>query len=110
MTEDLIQLPKAEEIKEMLDLAKTDIQSEIEQDPELKPASELLINVINVIENQVAEIKNFRNLDNEEKISLAAHLHFLQSLLEDFFMFEDFEDDEDFEDLDNEEYEDEDEK
>jgi len=105
MTEDLIQLPNVAEIKEMLEIAKRDIQSEIEQLPELQAASELLIQLIDVIENKLGKIKDFDALDNVQKIDIAAHLNFLQALLEDFFMFdedEEFEDEDDFEDEDEE--------
>ena len=99
MTEDLIQLPNIEDIKEMLDVAKVDIQTEVEQDPELKPASELLVQVIKVIHDKLAKSKDFDKLSSEEKIDIAAHLNFLQALLEDFFMFEDEEfEDEEFDD------------
>lgn len=106
MTEELIQLPNVEEIKEMLDLAKRDIANEVEQDPELKPASELLTKVIEIVEGKISKT-SFEKLSNSDKIDLAAHLHFLQSLLEDFFMFDDFdgedyEDDEDFEEEEEE--------
>lgn len=104
MTEELIQLPQVEEIKEMLDLAKRDIKTEVEQDPELKQASELLNKVIDVVEDKIAKAKDLEKLPTAEKIDLAAHLHFLQSLLEDFFMFDDFEDEE-FEDADLEDEE-----
>lgn len=92
MTEDLIQLPNITEIKEMITIAKQDVENEIEQDPELRPASELLLNVISVIDDKLAKAKNFDNLNSSEKIDIAAHLNFLQNLLEDFFMFdEDYE-------------------
>lgn len=107
MTEDLIQLPNVEEIKEMLDVAKRDIQSEVEQTPELQPASELLVQVIDVIDGKLSKSKAFDNLNNVEKIDIAAHLNFLQALLEDFFMFDDeeFAEDEDFDDEEGEEEE-----
>lgn len=106
MTEDLIQLPNITEIKEMITVAKQDVENEIEQDPELRPASELLLSVINVIDDKLAKAKNFDNLNGAEKIDIAAHLNFLQNLLEDFFMFDedfegesfDFEDDGELED------------
>lgn len=106
MTEDLIQLPKVAEIKEMIVIARQDVQTEVEQDPELAPASELLMNVIDVIDGKLAKSSNFDNLNNVQKIDIAAHLNFLQNLLEDFFMFdEDFEEDdlefEDEEELDS---------
>lgn len=104
MTDDLIQLPNISEIKEMIAIAKQDVQNEIEQDPELREASELLLNVINVIDSKLAKTKNFENLNNVEKIDIAAHLNFLQHLLEDFFMFdEDFEEEDfDFEEDESE--------
>lgn len=100
MTDSLIQLPNITEIKEMIVIAKQDVENEIEQDPELRPASELLLNVINVIDGKLAKAKNFDNLNDIERIDIAAHLNFLQNLLEDFFMFdEDYEDESfDFED------------
>lgn len=98
MTEDLIQLPDIQEIKEMLDVAKRDIQSEVEQDPELQPASELVVQVISVLDGKLAKTKNFDKLNVAEKIDIAAHLNFLQALLEDFFMFDDEFEDEEFED------------
>lgn len=100
MTEDLIQLPNVEEIKEMLDVAKRDIQSEVEQDSELQPASELLVQVISVIDGKLAKMKDFDQLNTAERIDIAAHLNFLQALLEDFFMFDDEFEDEEFEDED----------
>lgn len=106
MTEDLIQLPNIEEIKEMLDIAKRDIQTEVDQDPELKSASELLVQVIDVIDGKLVKSKDFDQLNQAQKIDLAAHLNFLQALLEDFFMFDDefdeFEDDEEFEEEEEE--------
>jgi hypothetical protein len=106
MTDDLIQLPNIAEIKEMIAIAKQDVESEIQQDPELRSASELLLNVINVIDTKLTKSKNFDNLSNTEKIDIAAHLNFLQNLLEDFFMFdEDYEDESfDFEDDGEQEY------
>lgn len=98
MTEDLIQLPDIQEIKEMLDVAKRDIQSEVEQDPELQPASELVVQVISVLDGKLGKTKNFDKLNVAEKIDIAAHLNFLQALLEDFFMFDDEFEDEEFED------------
>lgn len=106
MTEDLIQLPNIEEIKEMLDVAKQDIQSEVQQDPELQPASELLVQVISVIDAKLAKTKDFDKLNVAEKIDIAAHLNFLQALLEDFFMFDDEFEDEEFDEDDLEEDED----
>lgn len=98
MTEDLIQLPNVQEVKEMLDIARRDIATEVEQDAELQPASQLLVQVMDVIDGKLTKFKSFDKLNQAEKIDIAAHLNFLQSLLEDFFMF-----DEDFDDFDDEE-------
>jgi hypothetical protein len=103
MTEDLIQLPKVAEIKEMIAIAKQDVQTEVEQDPELAPASELLMNVIDVIDGKLAKSSNFDSLNNVQKIDIAAHLNFLQNLLEDFFMFDEDFDENDLEFEDEEE-------
>lgn len=106
MTEDLIQLPNVQEVKEMLDIARRDIAAEVEQDSELQPASQLLIQVMDVIDSKLAKLKNLEKISQTEKIDVAAHLNFLQSLLEDFFMFD--EDFDDFEDYDDEDFEEED--
>ena len=104
MSEDLIQLPNIQEIKEMLELARNDIRTEVEQDPEIAPSSQLLIQVMDVIDAKLTKSQDFSKLSQTEKIDIAAHLNFLQALLEDFFMFDgDFED-EDF-DLDEEDLE-----
>lgn len=88
MNEDLIQLPEVKDIKEMLTNARADIQSEIEEDPELVPLSKLLLQVIDVLEEKTAKQKNLNKLADKEKIDVAAHLSFLQGLLEDFFFYE----------------------
>ena len=113
MSEDLIQLPNVADIREMLDIAKQDIKNEVEEDSELQSSSELLMEVIKVIEGKLTKAKNFDALKTEEKIDIAAHLNFLQALLEDFFMFddeEDFDDEEMFEDEDEDDEEEEEKK
>lgn len=89
MKDDLIQLPNVDEVKEMLGLAKNDIQNELKQDPELKQTSELLVELINIIETKIGSNKDLSKLGLKEKIDMAAHLNFLQILLEDFFMLDD---------------------
>lgn len=103
MKEEMIQLPAIEEIKEMLEIAKKDVQNEVENDPELQSSSQLILNVINIIENKLTQSKNFDLLNETQKIDLAAHLSFLQTLLEDFFMFDAFDEDYEDDELDNEE-------
>lgn len=101
MNEDLIQLPELKDIKEMLSSAREDISIEVQEDPELLPLSRLLNQVIDIIEEKIGNRKELNKIDIKEKIDLAAHLNFLQGLLEDFFLFDET-------DLEEEEFEDED--
>lgn len=103
MTEDLIQLPEVKDIQEMLSAAKEDVQTQVDQEPDLEPSSQLINQVINVLEEKLGKEKDLNRLNQKQKIDIAAHLSFLQSLLEDFFFF-----DEEYSE-DGEEYEDEDE-
>lgn len=100
MKDDLIQLPNVNEVTEMLNLAKNDISTELKQDPELKQTSELLIELIGIIEGKIGKHKDLSHLSLKEKIDIASHLNFLQILLEDFFLI-----DEDFDFSDEEEEE-----
>lgn len=98
MSEDLIHLPDLNSIKDILEVAKRDIAKEIEADPDLIAMSRLLFKVIESIEQKIASLNHKTDIDDTKKIDLAAHLNFLQCLLEDFFYYEDEEFDEDFED------------
>lgn len=111
MSNELIQLPDLKEIKDMLKSASQDIDNEIKQNPELKSSSQLLVQVIHIIEEKLSKKEPLEKLNIKDKIDVAAHLNFLQCLMEDFFFEnEDFEDmdlddmdfeDEDFEDMDD---------
>lgn len=105
MIEDLIQLPELAEVKELLVVARRDIETEVKEDPELLDSSKLLIKVIDIIEEKIAKGSDFSKLNDQEKIGLASHLNFLHCLLEDFFFFDDEEefDDEEFEELEADE-------
>jgi hypothetical protein len=106
MKEELIQLPNPNDIREMLALAKQDIQNEIEQDPELASTARLLNELIAIVEQKIGKNTDLSKLALKDQIDVAAHLHFLQFLLEDFFLMdEDFDFDE--EDLQFEEEEEE---
>ena len=94
MNEDLINLPNLNNVSEMLVMARRDIEAEVEQDAELLEASTLLLQVISIMEEKIASKKDTANLSLKEKIDFAAHLNFLQELLEDFFFFEDLDDSE----------------
>ncbi|MBA3720945.1 MAG: hypothetical protein H0W88_00920 [Parachlamydiaceae bacterium] len=108
MSEDLINLPSVQEIKEMLKAARNDIATEIKQDPELVSPSKLLIEVIDIIDERIAKEKDLSKLNMKDKIYVAAHLNFLTCLFEDFFYVEDFDEfDEDMEELEESEFEDE---
>ncbi len=96
MNEDLLQLPEITDVKEMLANARNDIKLEIEEDPDLVPLSKLLIQVIDILEEKISKHKNLNKLAEKDKIDVAAHLNFLQGLLEDFFFYDevDFEEEE----------------
>ena len=90
MNEDLIELPAVNDIKDLLESAKHDINEELTQDPELGAQSKLMLAVIKIIEEKVAKTQNLNSLELTEKINVAAHLNFLQDLLEDFFFSGEF--------------------
>ena len=99
MSEDLIQLPNLTELRELLVTARRDIDTEVEQEPELADEHALLVQVMASFEELIGKAENNNNVSMKEKISIAAHLNFLQCLLEDFFFF-----DEDGEDFDESEF------
>ena len=67
--------------------------------------SKLVLELISIIEEKIGKSKDLSKHSLKEKIDIAAHLNFLQILLEDFFMI-----DEDFEDFEYSEEAEEDEK
>lgn len=103
MKEDLIQLPELSDIKELLAMAKDDIAEQITETPEMKDEGELLKQVMGIIETKIGKEKDLHKLNLNAKIDMAAHLSFLQSLLEEFFMIDDEFDDEFFDEEDEEE-------
>jgi hypothetical protein len=107
MKDDLIELPELSDVKEMLTLAKKDIEEEIKQNPEMVDSCSLLKQVIAVVEEKIGKIKDFNKLNTKERIDIAAHLSFLHSLLENFF-YGDEDDFFDSEEFDDEEFDDED--
>ena len=100
MSDELIQFPTLEEIKEMLVEAREDINAELEEDPELEPLSKLLFKVIDQLDEKVAKHKDLNKISEKEKIDLAAHLCFLNSLEDDFFFNDDDMDGAEFEEVD----------
>jgi hypothetical protein len=104
MNEALIQLPELKDVKEMLTAARHDINVEVEEDPELIPLSKLLIQVIDVMEEKIAKLKDLNKLNEREKIDIAAYLNLFERLLEDFFIYDK---DEFFEDEFEEEFDEE---
>lgn len=106
MTEDIIQFPDVVEMREMLNAAKGDIQEAAAADPDIKEHSKLVMDVIAIIEEKLAGQKDLSKLAQKDKIFLAAHINFFQTLLEDLFMDdfdeEDFDDEEDFEEVEEE--------
>jgi hypothetical protein len=100
MSQDTLQLPSTKELKEFLKAAKQDINTVGNEEAELAPQCELISEVIQIMEEQVGNKKDLNKLTSKEKIFFAAHLSFLQSLLEDIFLAEEFEDFDELEDLD----------
>lgn len=100
MTEELIQFPPVDEMREMLDEAKEDIQAELQEDPGLVPLSKLIFEVIDILNEKVSGYRDLNALSSKEKIDIAAHISFLNSLEDDFFFA-----DEDLEDIEIEEVE-----
>lgn len=90
MNEDLIELPNITDIKELLVEAKGDIQEELKEDPSLLDQSQLLIDLMEIIEEKISSQKNIDKMDLRSKIDLAAHLNYLHTLLDDFFLASDF--------------------
>lgn len=102
MNNDLIQLPEVSEIKELITCAREDIDNAAKEDAELASQSQLVLEVLRIIEEQISKQKDLNKLNLREKISVAANLNFLHGLLEDFFF-----DEEDFEEFEEMDYEDE---
>ncbi len=95
----LVELPEFSEIKELLASTKKEITDEVKADKDLAEPSKLLLKVIQIIEEKI-KTGNTAKLNDNERIDLAAHLNFLQMLMEDFFFDEDFDDFDDFDDED----------
>lgn len=97
MKEDLIQLPEVSDIKDLLAMAKDDIAEQIAESPEMEEEGELLKQVMSIIETKMGKEKDLQKMNLNAKIDMAAHLSFLQSLLEEFFIsdgeFDDYDDD-----------------
>jgi len=99
MTNELIHLPEVTEVKDLLTAAKHDISAIVEEDAEMATHTKLALEVIGVIDEQLAKGGDLNTLTLKEKISFAAHLNFLQCLLEDIFFDEDEFEDEEFEEI-----------
>lgn len=108
MSEDLINLPNIEEVKEFLEAAQEDINAALQEDKELERQHKLITEVVSFLKEQVAGKKNLDKLPLREKIAFAAHLCLLQDLLEEIFLEDIYEDEdedlEDEDDFDNESY------
>lgn len=105
MGEELIQFPSIPEINEMLADAREEIDEELEDNPDLIPLSKLLFSVIDIIEEKIAKYQDLNDLKEKDKIDIASHICFLNSLEDDFFLMDDDLDDLAFEEveLDDEE-------
>jgi hypothetical protein len=86
MIEELIQFPSIPELKEMLIDAREDIKTELQDDHDLIDTAKLLFHVIDIIEEKISTHKDFNDLNDKEKIDLAAHICFLNMLEDDFYL------------------------
>ena len=89
MSEELIQFPTVVEIKEMLADARQDIEAELQENPDLVDLSKLIFSVIDVLEEKISKHKDLNKLNQKEKIDIASHISFLNSLEDDFFFTDD---------------------
>src|SRR5437016_3236192 len=108
---EFIQMPDVNELKEELAAARADIQEAVKEQAELENQSKFLMEVLNVLDNMIANKQDLNALSKNEQISILAHLNLFYSLLEDIFG-DDYEDldDEELYDLDEEEEEEEEEE
>lgn len=108
MTQDMMQMPDADEIREDLAAARTELEAAINEDADLQDRSTFVMELLGILEDKIQAGKDLSRLDRKEKISIMAHLNLFYALLDDLFGddFEEF-DDEDLEDMS---FEDEDEK
>ncbi len=100
MTNSLIELPEISEIKELINLARTDVAADMKENEELAEDGKLILKLIDIIEEKVQKSSDFSKLNDTQKIDMASHLNFLHTLLEGFYGYLD---DEDFEDEEFEE-------
>lgn len=91
MNHEIIQLPDPNEIREFLSSAQQDVDTALKEEPELSSQHQLVTEVIRVMQEQVANKNDLNQLGLKEKISFAAHLNFLQGLLEDLFLGDQYE-------------------
>lgn len=88
MKSELIQFPSIPELKEMLADAREDIKTELQEDHDLIDMGKLLFQVIDAIEEKISKNKDPNDLNEKEKIDLAAHICFLNMLEDDFYFFD----------------------
>jgi|GEM_PF-2086765 len=102
---EFVQMPDVNELKSELEDARVEIQAAIEEQPELAEQSKFMLEVLDILNEKIANQNDLSTLAKNEKISIIAHLNLFYSLLEDLFG-----DDMDFDDEDLMEFEDEDEE
>lgn len=101
MKEDLIVIPEMDVFESLIADAKNDLSELNADNEELNERRDLALDIVNILEEKVKGTKNLKTVAFKEKIWFAAHLHLLETILEDLF-----EDDDDFF-LDSEEEEEE---
>lgn len=101
MNNDMIRMPEAEEIRDDLAAARTELETAIKENEEVAAQSKFVMEVLAILEAKVAAGKDLNKLDRKDQVSIIAHLNLFYSLLDDLFGddFEEF-DDEDFNDED----------
>lgn len=95
MSQDLLDLPTLEEIKELISAARADIAEATQQDPASAEDYMQIAEIVTCIEELIAKHRSLDKLSSKEKIALAAHLCFLDIAFDIvFFSEEECEDDE----------------
>lgn len=85
MKEDLIVIPEMDVFETLIADARSDL-SELDVDnEELGERRELALDVVGIIEEKVKESKDSKKIGFKDKIWFAAHLHLLETILEDLF-------------------------
>jgi hypothetical protein len=89
-----ISLPDLKTLKSGLDAMQNDISSAVQEEPELAEQSKFLLELIGILQEEVAAIKDPKKVERKKEIAIIAQLHLLYDLLDEMFMDEEFDEDE----------------